>query len=66
MVGCALIHKTTCLVDRDEAFSDPDEVSMCSYHANWLCDDAADRTMREHDGLGYSRHKPFDHVDRHN
>ncbi len=42
-----------------------DKVSMCNYRANRLCCEAADRAMQVHGGLGYSRHKPFEHIYRH-
>ena len=42
-----------------------DKVSMCNYMANRLVCDAADRAMQVHGGLGYSRHKPFEHIYRH-
>ena len=38
---------------------------MCNYWANRLCCEAADRAMQVHGGLGYSRHKPFEHIYRH-
>lgn len=40
-------------------------VSMCNYRANRLVCDAADRAMQVHGGLGYSRHRPFEHIYRH-
>jgi alkylation response protein AidB-like acyl-CoA dehydrogenase len=61
----ALIHKTAWLMDRDGPFSVSDKVSICNYQANRLCCDAADRAMQVHGGLGYSRHKPFEHIYRH-
>jgi alkylation response protein AidB-like acyl-CoA dehydrogenase len=61
----ALIHKTAWLMDRDGAFSQSDKVSMCNYYANRLCCEAADRAMQVHGGLGYSRHKAFEHIYRH-
>jgi acyl-CoA dehydrogenase len=61
----ALIHKTAWLMDRDGAFSVSDKVSMCNYWANRLCCQAADQAMQVHGGLGYSRHKPFEHIYRH-
>jgi acyl-CoA dehydrogenase len=61
----ALIHKTAWLMDRDGAFSQSERVSMCNYWANRLCCEAADRAMQVHGGLGYSRHKPFEHIYRH-
>jgi acyl-CoA dehydrogenase len=60
-----LIHKTAWLMDRDGPFSASDKVSMCNYWANRLCCEAADRAMQIHGGLGYSRHKPFEHIYRH-
>jgi len=61
----ALIHKTAWQMDKNGAFSVSDKVSMCNYIANRLCCDAADRAMQVHGGLGYSRHKPFEHIYRH-
>jgi alkylation response protein AidB-like acyl-CoA dehydrogenase len=61
----ALIHKTAWQMDRDGAFSVSDKVSMCNYVANRFCCDAADRAMQVHGGLGYSRHKSFEHIYRH-
>lgn len=42
-----------------------DKVSMCNYWANRLCCEAADRAMQVHGGIGYSRHKQFEHIYRH-
>ena len=42
-----------------------DKVSMCNYWGNRLCCEAADRAMQVHGGIGYSRHKPFEHIYRH-
>jgi acyl-CoA dehydrogenase len=61
----ALIHKTAWMMDTYGAFTVSDKVSMCNYYANRLCCDAADRAMQVHGGLGYSRHKPFEHIYRH-
>ncbi len=61
----ALIHKTAWKMDKEGAFSQSDKVSMCNYWANRLCCEAADRAMQVHGGLGYSRHKPFEHIYRH-
>ncbi len=61
----ALIHKTAWQMDQYGAFSVSDQVSMCNYIGNRLCCDAADRAMQTHGGLGYSRHKPFEHIYRH-
>ena len=61
----AFIHKTAWQMDSYGAFSVSDKVSMCNYFSNRLCCDAADRAMQVHGGLGYSRHKPFEHIYRH-
>jgi acyl-CoA dehydrogenase len=61
----ALIHKTAWGMDTHGAFSQSERVSMCNYWSNRLCCEAADRAMQVHGGLGYSRHKPFEHIYRH-
>ena len=60
-----LIQKTAWMMDKYGAFSQSDKVSMCNYWANRMCCEAADRAMQIHGGLGYSRHKPFEHIYRH-
>jgi len=61
----ALVHKTAWLMDKYGAFSQSERISMCNYWSNRLCCEAADRAMQIHGGLGYSRHKPFEHIYRH-
>jgi len=61
----ALVHKTAWAMDTQGVFAVSDKVSMCNYWANRLCCEAADRAMQVHGGLGYSRHKPFEHIYRH-
>jgi alkylation response protein AidB-like acyl-CoA dehydrogenase len=61
----ALIQRTAWMMDKYGAFSQSDKVSMCNYWGNRLCCEAADRAMQVHGGLGYSRHKPFEHIYRH-
>ncbi|MFG3619033.1 acyl-CoA dehydrogenase family protein [Nocardia sp. NPDC047654] len=61
----ALIHKTAWSMDTYGTFAVSEQVSMCNYWANRLCCEAADRAMQVHGGLGYSRHKPFEHIYRH-
>jgi acyl-CoA dehydrogenase len=61
----ALIHKTAWQMDTQGAFSVSKQVSMCNYWANRLCCEASDRAMQVHGGMGYSRHKPFEHIYRH-
>ena len=65
----ALIHKTAWEMDQ---MSKPqvaerlsDKVAMCNYRANRLVCQASDRAMQVHGGIGYSRHKPFEHIYRH-
>jgi acyl-CoA dehydrogenase len=64
-----LIRKTAWEMDRmphpevEKRLSD--KVSMCNYWANRLVCEAADRAMQVHGGIGYSRHKPFEHIYRH-
>jgi len=64
-----LIHKTAWEMDRmskpDVARKLSDKVAMCNYRANRLVCDAADRAMQVHGAIGYSRHKPFEHIYRH-
>ena len=64
-----LIFKTAWEMDQmskpDVAIHLSDKVSMCNYRANRLCCNAADRAMQVHGGMGYSRHKPFEHIYRH-
>lgn len=65
----ALIYKTAWEMDQiphkeiEHALSD--KISMCNYYANRLVCEAADRAMQVHGGIGYSRHKPFEHIYRH-
>ena len=64
-----LIRKTAWQMDRmdhrqvERELSD--KVSMCNYWGNRLCCEAADRAMQVHGGIGYSRHKAFEHIYRH-
>ena len=64
-----LIRKTAWDMDRMEhkeiEKTISDKVSMCNYWANRLCCEAADRAIQVHGGIGYSRHKPFEHIYRH-
>ena len=64
-----LIRKTAWEMDQmphpEVAKQLSDKVSMCNYWANRLVCEAADRAMQVHGGMGYSRHKPFEHIYRH-
>jgi alkylation response protein AidB-like acyl-CoA dehydrogenase len=65
-----LVRKTAHELDgqstvRDSRAEVSAKVSMCNYRANRLVCEAADRAMQVHGGLGYTRHKPFEHIYRH-
>jgi acyl-CoA dehydrogenase len=64
-----LIHKTAWQMDQmskpEVALKLSDKVAMCNYRANRLVCEAADRAMQVHGAIGYSRHKPFEHIFRH-
>lgn len=64
-----LIYKTAAEMDTmskpEVAVRLSDKVSMCNYRANRLVCQAADFAMQVHGGIGYSRHKPFEHIYRH-
>jgi acyl-CoA dehydrogenase len=64
-----LIRKTAWQIDNMEhkevERTISDKVSMCNYWGNRLCCEAADRAMQVHGGIGYSRHKAFEHIYRH-
>lgn len=65
----ALIYETAAAMDTmpkpEVAKRLSDKVSMCNYRANRLVCNAADQAMQTHGGIGYSRHKPFEHIFRH-
>ena len=60
-----LVYKTAWHLDRNHHMDVTDRVSMCNYRANRLICDAADRAIQVHGGIGYTRHKPFEHIYRH-
>ncbi|MEP3049921.1 MAG: acyl-CoA dehydrogenase [Erythrobacter sp.] len=64
-----LIYKTAWQMDnmphKEIEKTISDKVSMCNYWSNRLVCEAADRAMQVHGGIGYSRHKPFEHIYRH-
>jgi alkylation response protein AidB-like acyl-CoA dehydrogenase len=60
-----LVHKTAWRLDQGHHMEVSHLVSMANYRANRLCCEAADFAMQVHGGLGYSRHKPFEHIWRH-
>ena len=60
-----LVYKTAWQLDREHHMQVTDKVSMCNYRANRLVCEAADRAIQVHGGIGYTRHKPFEHIYRH-
>jgi len=60
-----LVYKTATLMDRQHHMDVSDKVSMCNYRANRLVCQAADTAIQVHGGIGYTRHKPFEHIYRH-
>ena len=61
-----LVRKTAWEMDQGvDPVSISDKVAMCNYRANRLVCQAADQAMQVHGGMGYSRHKPFEHIYRH-
>ncbi len=61
----ALIRNTASGLDTQSHMAISDKVSMCNYRANRFVCEAADRAMQVHGGMGYSRHKQFEHIFRH-
>ena len=60
-----LVYKTAWQLDRHHHMEVSDKVSMANYRANRLVCDAADLAIQVHGGIGYTRHKPFEHIYRH-
>jgi acyl-CoA dehydrogenase len=63
-----LVRQTARQMDaggKDRVSGVSDRVSMCNFRANRLVCEAADRAMQVHGGVGYTRHKPFEHIYRH-
>ncbi len=60
-----LVRKTAWELDKQNHMEVSDAVSMCNYRGNRLACNAADTAIQTHGGMGYSRHKPFEHIYRH-
>jgi len=60
-----LVHKVAWALDRNHHMQVSDKVSMANYQANRLVCEAADLAIQVHGGIGYTRHKPFEHIYRH-
>jgi alkylation response protein AidB-like acyl-CoA dehydrogenase len=52
-------------LDRNEHMAVSDKVAMANYSGNQLVCDAADLAIQVHGGIGYTRHKQFEHIYRH-
>jgi alkylation response protein AidB-like acyl-CoA dehydrogenase len=60
-----LVYKTAWHLDRQDHMKVSHMVSMANYRANRLVCQAADLAIQVHGGMGYTRHKPFEHIYRH-
>ncbi len=60
-----LVYKTAWHLDNQHHLQVTHLVAMANYRANKLACDAADLAMQFHGGIGYTRHKPFEHIYRH-
>ncbi len=60
-----LVYKTAWHLDRGHHMDVSHMVSMANYRANRLVCQAADQAIQTHGGIGYTRHKPFEHIYRH-
>ncbi len=60
-----LVYKTAWHLDRQDHMKVSHMVSMANYRANRLVCQAADLAIQVHGGIGYTRHKPFEHIYRH-
>jgi alkylation response protein AidB-like acyl-CoA dehydrogenase len=60
-----LVYKTAWMLDRGHHMELSHLVSMANYRANRLVCQAADQAIQTHGGIGYTRHKPFEHIYRH-
>ncbi|MDH4147267.1 MAG: acyl-CoA dehydrogenase family protein [Acidimicrobiia bacterium] len=60
-----LVYKTAWHLDRNHHMAVSDKVSMANYQGNRLVCEAADLAIQVHGGIGYTRHKQFEHIYRH-
>jgi alkylation response protein AidB-like acyl-CoA dehydrogenase len=60
-----LVRKTAWHLDRQDHMAVSPMVSMANYRANRLVCEAADTAIQVHGGIGYTRHRPFEHIYRH-
>jgi acyl-CoA dehydrogenase len=59
------IYKTAAMMDELGKTEVSDKVAMVNLRANQLACRAADRAIQIHGGMGYTRHKQFEHIYRH-
>lgn len=59
------IYKTAAMMDELGKTEVSDKVAMVNLRANQLACRAADRAIQIHGGVGYTRHKQFEHIYRH-
>ena len=59
------LYKTAAMMDELGKTAVTDKVAMVNMRANQLACRAADRAIQIHGGVGYTRHKQFEHLYRH-
>lgn len=59
------VFATAAQIDDGDPITVSPSVSIANYRANRFVCRAADFAIQIHGGLGYSRHKPFEHIYRH-
>jgi acyl-CoA dehydrogenase len=59
------IYKTATMMDAIGKTAATDLVAMVNFRSNQLACNAADRAIQIHGGIGYTRHKQFEHIYRH-
>ncbi|MBV6755096.1 acyl-CoA dehydrogenase family protein [Rhodococcus opacus] len=59
------IYKTAAMMDELGKTAVTDKVAMVNLRSNQLACRAADRAIQIHGGVGYTRHKQFEHIYRH-
>ena len=60
-----LVRRVAAERDRHHHMEVTHLIAMANYRANRLACEAADRAMQTCGGMGYTRHRPFEHIYRH-
>lgn len=60
-----LVYRTAWGLDHMHHMAMTDKISMANYRANRIVCQAADLAIQVHGGMGYTRHKDFEHIYRH-